>query len=179
MSLESLDDVYNYNDAMRKKLIAAVVNMPVEQAETRPAPDRWSVAEILEHVSMVETGIGRICQKLLGKSKEADMMSDGFQLSPEFISGSARLDAIKVEAPERVKPGGGVAVADSLALLERSRSVLLEMREDFEKYDSHTHKFPHPYIGDMSAVEWLILAGGHESRHLKQIQTQINQYNMR
>jgi hypothetical protein len=29
--------------------------------------------------------------------------------------------------------------------------------------------FPHPYFGEMTAVEWLILAGGHEKRHTDQI----------
>jgi hypothetical protein len=36
-------------------------------------------------------------------------------------------------------------------------------------FDGDTHKFPHPYFGPLSAVEWLVLLGGHEARHLQQI----------
>ena len=40
----------------------------------------------------------------------------------------------------------------------------------FEKYDASEPKFPHPYLGDMTAVEWLAMYGAHERRHLRQIE---------
>ena len=33
-----------------------------------------------------------------------------------------------------------------------------------------THKFPHPFFGELSATEWLVLLGGHEARHTAQIE---------
>lgn len=175
MAFNSIDDIYAYNDAVRQKLSATVSDISPEVAQMRPTPDRWSVAEILEHVAIVENSIGRICQKLIGKAKSENALSDGtFYISPEFISGCERLDTMKVEAPERVLPVGGVSIAESLALLESSRAVLLDLRDDLNKFDIRQFKFPHPYLGEISAIEWLILAGGHESSHLKQIKAQIN-----
>ena len=57
--------------------------------------------------------------------------------------------------------------------MENSRERLNELRPLFEEFDGDTAKFPHPYFGDLSAVEWLVLLGGHEERHLKQIQTNV------
>lgn len=170
MGLNSVEDVFRLNDVMSKKLRSVVEGISAEQAETRPSPDRWSVAEIVEHVAIVEGGIVRICSKLIGKAKAGEILSDGtFYLSPEFISGSERIEAMKLEAPERTHPKGTVLIADSLKLIDGSYTELLALREDIEKYDARSFKFPHPYLGDMSALEWLVLAGGHKSRHLKQI----------
>jgi len=43
----------------------------------------------------------------------------------------------------------------------------------FETNDGNQNKFPHPYFGDLSAIEWLVLIGGHEVRHLRQIKGMI------
>lgn len=175
MALNSIDDIYRFNGVMLKKIETAVNGISAEQAETRPSPDRWSVAEIVEHIAIVEGGIARICGKLIGKAKAEELLSDGtFYLSPEFISASERIDAMKLEAPERTHPNGGVLIADSLAMIKDSHEALLVLREDLEKFDARTFKFPHPYLGDISALEWLVLAGGHKSRHLKQILDQLS-----
>ena len=44
------------------------------------------------------------------------------------------------------------------------------MRSDLENFDLSEPRFPHPFFGDMTAAEWLIVAGGHEHRHTKQIE---------
>lgn len=175
MGLNSIDDIFRLNDVMSKKLRSTVEGISPEKAEARPSADRWSVAEIVEHVAIVESGIGRICAKLIGKAKAEELLSDDtFYLSPEFISGSERIDDMKLEAPERTHPKGSVSIADSLAMIDESHEALSGLREDIEKYDARAFKFPHPYLGDLSALEWLVLAGGHKSRHLKQILDQLS-----
>jgi hypothetical protein len=69
-----------------------------------------------------------------------------------------------------MRPSGEKSVAESLARMEDNRKKLEELRPMFESWDSVSFKFPHPHFGDMSAIEWLALIGGHEERHLKQIE---------
>src|SRR5947207_1744551 len=51
----------------RSELRSAVDEIPRDKLTTKPAPDRWSVAEVLEHLSMVET---RVCDRF-SKALEA------------------------------------------------------------------------------------------------------------
>jgi hypothetical protein len=59
--------------------------------------------------------------------------------------------------------------------MEDNRKKLEELRPMFEAWDSENFKFPHPHFGDMSAIEWLSLIGGHEERHLRQIERLLEQ----
>jgi len=77
---------------------------------------------------------------------------------------------LKVEAPERVQPTGEATVAQSLAKMDETSKTFDSLRSDLEEFDLSHHKFPHPFFGDITAAEWLVLAGGHEARHTKQIE---------
>ena len=77
---------------------------------------------------------------------------------------------MKVEAPSFVHPTGERTIEESFAKLEETSSRLAEMRELFESVGRAEFKFPHPFFGEISAEEWLALKGGHEMRHIKQIE---------
>jgi hypothetical protein len=54
--------------------------------------------------------------------------------------------------------------------MEENRRKLEELRPLFESANcADDYKFPHPYMGELTATEWLALIGGHEARHLHQI----------
>ena len=54
--------------------------------------------------------------------------------------------------------------------MDETRQKLEELRPLFESIECSDVKFPHPAFGDMSAHEWLALLGGHETRHIRQIE---------
>ncbi len=136
-----------------------------------PDGEKWTISQIVEHVSMVENGIMRICAKLSGKSKGRwpAFRRHAVKFSDAFGTRSAEIATMKLEAPEFVHPTGERSVTDSLASMDETMRGLVELRPLFEEFDGDAHKFPHPFFGDLSAVEWLALCGGHEARHLKQI----------
>jgi len=76
----------------------------------------------------------------------------------------------KAEAPERVRPTGSVSVAESKERLAANDVAFDSFREGFEQLDLTEPKFPHPYFGELTAVEWFALAGLHERRHTDQIE---------
>lgn len=169
MNIQTVSDIYDGNEKAHEKFIAFVASMR-EQARHAAHGANWSVAQLVEHVALVEDSMSRICAKLLGKAEAESRMSDGsVEISPEFIAKSGEIVRVKLEAPERVRPIGERSIAESLALMEESRQRFEQLRPSFEKYDSRVNKFPHPYFGDISAAEWLILAGGHKARHLRQL----------
>ncbi len=172
MSYQTISEIYATNDSIREKFNLTLETLTDRQASYRPEGEKWSVAQIVEHVSMVESGISRICAKLLSSAETDGQLSDGtVRISDRFIEKSSEIASMKLEAPERVHPTGEVSITESLDSMEESRTKLSELRPLFEEFDGDTHKFPHPFFGDLSAVEWLALVGGHEARHLKQIRT--------
>ena len=174
MNYTSIQEVYAANDAIRDKFKQVVRSLPADKLHARPEGEKWSIAEIIEHVSMVNDGVVRICGKLLSKAEADGRLSNGtFSISNEFIESATGSIDVKLEAPEIVHPVGGASVEDSFGKLDTNHAALSALREKFEKFDGCDPKFPHPYFGNLSAQEWLTLSGGHELRHLRQIKRVI------
>jgi hypothetical protein len=174
MQQRTIADIYAANDRVREELKETIAGLTDEQASLLPEGEKWTIAQILEHISIVGDGMGRVCNKLLRKAESAGTRSqEGVRLSEGFIKGSSELAAAKIEAPETVRPTGEVPVEQSLAKLDDNHSRLEELRPLFESVDSETYKFPHPFLGDMSAAEWLTMIGEHEARHLNQIKKRL------
>lgn len=164
-------DAFASNDKVREKLIALVGELTPEQASQRDeSQDKWSVAEIVEHISIVESGIAGLCQKLLTRGQAAGSSAAGrIRLSDEFLDAGEKSTTQKWQAPDRVRPTGTKTVAESLAAMDETRVKLEELRPMFEQLDSSNSTFPHPYLGELTAAEWLCLIGGHAARHMRQI----------
>ena len=171
MNYQTISDVYAANDKIREKLKAVVSGLTDRQANALPEDEKWTVAQIIEHLSLVEDGMTRISAKLLSEAKaKGAAAADGtVRFSEDFLRKTSEVKNQKVEAPERVHPTGTKTVPESLAKLDENRRKLDDLRPLFESIECSEFKFPHPAFGDISAHEWLALVGGHEARHLAQI----------
>jgi uncharacterized damage-inducible protein DinB len=170
MNYQTIADVYAANDKIRERLKETVGNLTDEQANALPEDGKWTVAQLVEHISIVEDGMTRICAKLLNGAKEAGKMSDGtVKISDDFLQKAEESREQKLEAPDRVHPKSNQTIAESLAKMQESRNRLNELRPLFESIECSDYKFPHPAFGELTAHEWLALVGGHEMRHIAQI----------
>jgi hypothetical protein len=169
MEIKTIADIYRINAEIREKTLRTLTGISESKAKVLPAGEKWNIAEIVEHVSMVDEGMTRICAKLLAKAEAAAQFSNGeVNISASFTEKTTEAFRVKLEAPEFVHPTGEVSITDSISKLNENDAVLSGLRVKFETFDSRTHTFPHPYFGDLSAQEWLALRGGHEARHLRQ-----------
>lgn len=172
MSEMSIDDIYAANDTARESFIQMVGSLSNDELNAELDGEKWPIVHVVEHVAMVEEGMSKICAKLLREAQAAGAGANGTQtVSENYTSRSREIVNMKLEAPERVRPSGEKPVAESLAKMEVNRAKLEDIRPMFEAYDSQSFKFPHPFFGDLSAIEWLTLIGEHEKRHLKQIES--------
>jgi hypothetical protein len=171
MRYENIADIYSANKKLHEQFVDTLSQISEPEAATLPEGEKWSINQIVEHVSMVDFGIARICSKLLEGAKMAGVSSDGsFSLSPNFTERAAVIAGIKVEAPERVHPTGEVSLDESIGKMNGNLAAFEAMRPDLQRLDISGPKFPHPFIGDMNAGEWLVMAGLHKQRHSKQIE---------
>lgn len=176
MNNQTIADIYANNDKVREKLKQAVSDLSGEQANFLPEGEKWTAAAWVEHIALVETGMTRICAKLLREAENAGGKSSGQVILTEgFITRAAAARSRKLEAPDAMQPTGKQTIAESLAKMDENRRALEELQPLFETVECADYKFPHPFMGDLSAHEWLTLIGGHESRHLPKIENIVAQ----
>ena len=103
---------------------------------------------------------------LAAKSATSETASNS--VAGDFIERMRGVYTKKLEAPDRVRPTGEIAMGDSLNSMEESFAALKVMAESLEGTDLMGLKYPHPYFGEMTAPEWMVLRNAHETRHLEQ-----------
>lgn len=68
-----IQEVLEYLDSTRSDLSQAVEDVPATRREERPGPDRWSVAEVLEHLGKIERRIVRMVAGRIAEAKAAGL----------------------------------------------------------------------------------------------------------
>ena len=171
MNYNSIADIYAENEKIRHRLTTLLDTITDEEAAALPEGQKWPITQIVEHLSMVSIGTARICSRLLEGAKASGKVSDGtFVLRENLGERVIEVAGLKVEAPERVQPTGNVTLGESIQHLAASSHTLDAIRDDLESYDLSGNTFPHPVFGDLTAAEWLVVAGLHERRHTDQIE---------
>ena len=176
MIYHSVADIYASNDKIRRRLVAHAESADPARHTSRPAPEAWAVAEIIEHLAILEGRVVVLAEKLLQKAEgEAAAATTGSATSPAFTPFS--LDEFtetvrdkQLSAPEAVRPQGNTDVSASLASLVQSRAALHALRPRIEAVDVSAARFPHPVFGPLNLYQWLAVTGLHEARHLRQLE---------
>ncbi len=170
LNYTTIADAYTANDRIRQMFKTVTGGLTAEQAAMRENGEGWTVAEIVEHVAIVDGGITKICERLLAAGAAKGGTSTGeANVSGEFVEKAMASQNVKLVAPDIVHPTGTRSIADSLGALEASAAALNELRDKFETIECAEFTFPHPAFGPLTAHDWLALIGGHAARHMSQI----------
>ena len=171
MRYDSIADIYTANARVRERFLEVVNSISPDEANALSQDEKWTIGQIVEHVSIVENSMLRICTKLTAAARESGQPSDGsFQMSDAFKQAFYGAAGTKIEAPERVHPTGEVQIPDALAGMTATSAAIDDLRDELTSFDGSGHTFPHPHFGALTAAEWLVVRGGHENRHTDQIQ---------
>ena len=151
-------------------LRAAVDHVPSARRNERPAPDRWSVAEVLEHLAIVEKAVLKVCSRQLaaarehGVAPETEVTSIRQTLPPERVASRER----PLVAPDAVAPKGMDAAA-AWSEVEATRARFVEFVKSCDGLALSGISFPHPAMGTLNMYQWLLFCAGHHARHAAQI----------
>jgi hypothetical protein len=167
-----IQEVLDYLDTRRAALRAAIDAIPASARSTRPAPDRWSAAEVVEHLAMVE---GRMAHGIFEK-KIAAARSNGLAAETEASSVTPTFDATGLldraarhAAPDAVAPKGTLSADAAWAELERARERLRASLMSADGLALGQIEHAHPTIGAMNLYQWALWIGSHEARHTAQV----------
>ncbi|GJG85853.1 hypothetical protein tb265_10340 [Gemmatimonadetes bacterium T265] len=154
----------------RVDLRAAVDAVPPGLRDRRPAPDRWSVAEVLEHLAVLEGAVTALLGPAVDEARALGTReADASSVRPRFDAERMRDRSVRVEAAERTRPRGGVDADAAWAALEEARVALLGALARGDGLALGAVTRPHPLFGALDIYQWALAVGGHEARHADQI----------
>src|ERR1017187_502929 len=157
-------------EATRDNFLKSIAGLSQKQWTFKPAPDRWSVAEVAEHIALSESAIFGLVQKQVMTSPAAPEKREQAKGKDEVILRRMPDRSHKAQAPESLRPTGRWATeADVTKAFEDSRAATMEYIRTTND-DLRDHFFDHPVFGTMDGYQWLLLISAHSARHTAQIE---------
>jgi len=156
--------------ATHDAFLKSIAGLSEKQWKFKPAPDRWSVAEVSEHIAVSESAIfGLVSKQImtgpLDPAKRAEVAG-----KDEVVLSKVPDRGHKAQAPEFLKPTNRFATRDeNIKAFEDARKATMDYVRTTED-DLRDHFFPHPLLGTLDAYQWILLISAHSERHTKQIE---------
>lgn len=155
--------------ASRKQVLDATAGLSKTQWSFKPSPEAWSIAEIAEHLALLEEQLPALVEGVLKTPAASGKKPAQAREADARILSVVPQRTTKAQAPEAFKPSGkyknGVAaVAAFRAARDRNLEV---MRKTEQPLREHFSK--HPALGELDAYQWYLLAASHAERHVNQM----------
>jgi hypothetical protein len=152
-------------DTVHAELKTTVNGVDPALLSRRPAENEWSVAEVIEHLCLVEGAVMKgITTKLAQPPVKVSFLKKFFPM--RIVS----LRMKRLQAPKYVQPASDLPPVDELMKkfdAVRATTKELCIKEGSERLSQVCLK--HPYFGDMDGAAAVSMVAFHEQRHLKQI----------
>jgi DinB family protein len=157
-------------EATRDNFLKSIAGLSQKQWTFKSAPDRWSVAEVAEHIAVSESTLFGLVQKQIMSSPAAPEKREQVKGKDEVILQRMPDRSHKAQAPEFLRPTGRWATeAELTKAFEDSRAATMEYIRTTND-DLRDHFFDHPVFGTMDGYQWLLLISSHSARHTAQIE---------
>jgi len=154
----------------RDNFLKSIAGLSQAQWTFKPAPGRWSVAEVAEHITVSESTLFGLVQKQIMTPAAAPEKREQVKGKDELILEKVPDRSHKVQAPEFLRPTGRWATeAELTKVFEESRAATMDYVRTTND-DLRDHFFDHPVLGTLDGYQWLLLISAHSARHTAQIE---------
>jgi uncharacterized damage-inducible protein DinB len=158
--------ITNYLSDTRSKLLDTARGLSPEQLDFRSNPDRWSVAQIFEHLTIGENLIyGRISSALQSPPPSTQ---SAWQGRDEALVESIKDRSTRVESPERGRPASRWPHDELFRQFDAARARTIEFANTTSA-PLRSFCFPHMVFGDLDGYQWLLAMCAHCERHHAQM----------
>ncbi len=156
-------------NAAQEHMLDTLRALPDEVRAAPPQPGAWSIAQIVEHIVLVEDSCGRLISTL--SAQAADTIETDDSSMRGCLEEFGVLDPeSRLVAPTRVIPVTDVPLKDSLTAQSQVRERLIVALTKASGRALATVSFPHPLLGSMNGYQWIHLIAHHQRRHTAQMQ---------
>lgn len=158
-----------YLTETKKDFLKAVKGLSEAQLNFKTAPERWSIAECIEHIALTETALFQMSQGALKKPAEPAKRSE-IKVNEEQIIAKITNRSGKAQAPEFLQPTKKFPSTDAAIknFTEQRDKIIMYLKST--QNELKTHFGAHPVTGTIDAYQVLILLSAHCKRHTLQIE---------
>lgn len=132
------------------ELVAALKRFPREMWTFRPSPDRWTVHEILMHITDSEANSYVRCRRLIAEPGQSVMSYDEMRWA----------DALRYHDQD---------TDEAIELFKWLRLISYRLIKSLPE-DVWSHTIVHPQNGTMTMDDWLDVYERHVREHVEQMQ---------
>lgn len=150
----------------QESLLRCLQGVSPGQLAFRPGADRWSIAEIAEHLVLMEGSTLPLLKHMLATAHSEEPAPRKDESIVRVIRNRAR----KAQAPEAMLPAGRYDSVEQIeSMFRRLRGGVLRYVETCND-DLRGHVYPHPAVGELDGYQWLLFVNAHVERHMLQIE---------
>ena len=134
-------------EEQRGRLLALLDGVSEEQVGFRPAPDQWSIADVLRHVTAAEKHVALVIESLARGVVPEGRRETG-----------------------RQTPDEGQPLAALVERLRAARADLLERVRGWPASPDLSATFEHPFFGPLNCKGWVAFQRLHDADHTGQLE---------
>jgi hypothetical protein len=164
------DNAVKYLESTRQGVLDATQGLSANQWNFKSAPDRWSIAEVVEHIAAAEDFLfSNVTDKVMKAPPRTG--NDDVKAIDQLVLTAVPDRSHKVQAPEPLKPTNRFGSPEaSLKHFTESRGRTEEYLKNTADLRAHAAAASDsPFGKQMDAYEWILFIAGHSDRHTKQI----------
>lgn len=166
-----IQELLDHITGARQELRDAIDTVPAEHRQARPTPEAWSVAEVLEHLAVVETNVAGMLRRKITEGREAGLgveTESSPVVNPRHVA-TMRDRSRRIETGDATRPKSLLSSDAAWDAAERARETTRQVMIESDGLALSEISAPHRIFGPLNAYQWIAFIGNHESRHAAQI----------
>ncbi|WP_343558527.1 DinB family protein [Sphingobacterium sp.] len=166
---EGTDSLLQYFNETSKELEKQVAGLSEAQLQFKPAPDKWSISQCLEHIVLSERMIFDMAKAALTKAPQPERKSE-VQMTDSNLKTTITDRSHKFQAPKELQPSGIYKDSKTaLADFNAARQPVIDYIKKADANDLRNHINDYP-TGVVDGYQGLMFIAAHCARHTKQIE---------
>jgi hypothetical protein len=163
-----LNELLAYVDRETSALREAYESVPPDERDVRTDPARWSPAEIVRHLAIVDRRIVQLLGKLIDQARALPPETETSPLLPNSVVSRVLDRSRRFKTSEAGEPAETdlERVWDELMA---TRRALADAVATGDGLALGSVSAPHPAFGPFNGYEWITFVGAHAARHADQI----------
>lgn len=152
----------------KNDLLKAVAGLTDAQLEFKPAPDRWSIIDVVEHLTIVEKSMMDAEKKLVAEAPNPEKKKDMKYTDAQLIAMVEDRSRKQMTPPTMMPKHNYASPADAVNAFVAQRDQLIDYVSN-TKDMLRAHITNDPNFGYVDAYQLLLFNAAHTMRHIKQI----------
>ena len=163
----------NYLKQTRQDFLKSIKGLSAEQWNYKPSPERWSIAECAEHITLAENFIrGLLEDKVMKTPAASDEERAKANIPDEKLIAIMTDRSKKAQAPEPIKPTTHQWPDEKSLIAEfnKRRDTTIKYVKTTPETDLRAHVADSPLGAPLDGYQFIELLAAHSKRHTLQIE---------